>query len=104
MRSSARLRTRRSRGGHMTMQLRAIATDGAPKAIAPYSQAIAVGDFVYCAGQGAIDPATMANVTGDAKTETERTIDKLTAELAAAGSGLTHVGNTTPAPTDTADV
>src|SRR5258708_25694686 len=94
MRSSARLRTRRSRGGHMTMQLRAIATDGAPKAIRPYSQAIAVGDFVYCAGQGAIDPATMANVTCDVKTETERTIDTLTAVPASAGSDLAPVATT----------
>jgi 2-iminobutanoate/2-iminopropanoate deaminase len=85
------------------LQLRSIATDGAPKAIGPYSQAIAVGDFVYCAGQGAIDPATMENVTGDVKVETERTIDNLTAVLAAAGSDLAHVVKTTVFLTDMAD-
>src|SRR5258708_38585004 len=84
------------------MRLRTTATDGAPKAIGPYSQAIAVGAFVYCAGQGAIDPATMANVTGDVTTETERTIDNLTAGLAAAGSDLAHVVETTALRTDMA--
>ena len=37
------------------MKLRVIATDKAPKAIGPYSQAIAADQLVFCAGQGAID-------------------------------------------------
>ena len=40
------------------MTRRAIATDRAPAAIGPYSQAIVSGGFVFCAGTAGIDPAT----------------------------------------------
>ena len=36
-----------------------ISTDGAPKAIGTYSQAVKVGDTVYMSGQIGLDPATM---------------------------------------------
>ena len=80
----------------MTDTLEIIATDGAPKAIGPYSQAIAAGDLVFCAGQGALDPATGASVGGgDVRAETEQTLANLAAVLAAAGSDLAHVVKTT---------
>ena len=79
----------------MPTEMRAIATEGAPKAIGPYSQAIAAGELIFCAGQGAIDPATGENRRGDVATETERTLDNLAAVLAAAGSDLQHVVKTT---------
>ena len=41
-----------------------IQTDGAPAAIGPYSQAIAAGEFVFCAGQVGLDPATGQLVDG----------------------------------------
>src|SRR3979409_1225545 len=87
----------------MTTTLRTIATDGAPKAIGPYSQAIGVGDFIFCAGQGAIDPKSGENVSGDVRVETERTIDNIAAVLAAAGSDLGHVVKSTVFLTDMAD-
>lgn len=79
----------------MPTEMRTIATEGAPKAIGPYSQAIAAGELIFCAGQGAIDPATGENRRGDVATETERTLDNLAAVLAAAGSDLQHVVKTT---------
>ncbi len=80
----------------MSDTLEIIATDGAPKAIGPYSQAIAAGDLVFCAGQGALDPATGASVGGgDVRAETEQTLANLAAVLAAAGSDLAHVVKTT---------
>ena len=80
----------------MSSDLRVIATEGAPTAIGPYSQAIATGDLVFCAGQGALDPATGAAVGGgDVRAETERTLTNLAAVLAAAGSDLAHVVKTT---------
>ena len=80
----------------MTAPLEIIATEGAPKAIGPYSQAIAVGELVFCAGQGALDPATGTAVGGgDVRAETERTLANLAAVLAAAGSDLAHVVKTT---------
>jgi 2-iminobutanoate/2-iminopropanoate deaminase len=87
----------------MTTTLRTISTERAPKAIGPYSQAIAVGDFIFCAGQGAIDPASGENVKGDIRVETERTLDNLAAVLAAAGSDLSHVVKSTVFLVDLAD-
>ena len=88
----------------VTSELRTIATDDAPKAIGPYSQAIATGDLVFCAGQGALDPATGAAVGGgDVRAETERTLANLAAVLKAAGSDLAHVVKTTVFLIDMAD-
>jgi len=87
----------------MGISLRTIATDDAPKAIGPYSQAVAAGELIFCAGQGAIDAKTGENVTGDVRAETERTLDNLSAVLAAAGSDLGHVVKTTVFLTDIAD-
>jgi 2-iminobutanoate/2-iminopropanoate deaminase len=84
----------------MPTELRTIVTDGAPKAIGPYSQAIAAGELVFCAGQVALDPASGDSVTGDVKVQTERVLDNLSAVLAAAGSDLRHVVKTTVYLTD----
>ena len=84
----------------MTTTLETIATDGAPKAIGPYSQAVAAGDLVFCAGQVALEPASGASVTGDVRAQTERVLDNLSAVLLAAGSDLSHVVKTTVYLTD----
>jgi len=65
-----------------------IATDDAPKAIGPYSQAIRAGGFVFTSGQVALDPATQQVVAGDVAAQTDRVLKNLTAVLEAAGSGL----------------
>lgn len=87
----------------MPTELRTVATDKAPKAIGPYSQAIAAGDLVFCAGQGSIDAASGENRRGDVAEETERTLDNLAAVLVAAGSDLAHVVKTTVFLIDMAD-
>ena len=84
-------------------ELRTIATDGAPKAIGPYSQAIANGELIFSAGQLPLDPATGESVQGDVKAQTARVIDNLAAVLAAAGSDLAHVVKTTVFLTDMGD-
>ncbi len=85
------------------MDVRAISTDRAPKAIGPYSQAIAAGDLVFCAGQLGLDPATGEIVGGDIKLQTARILDNLAAVLEAAGSGLDRVTKTTVFLSDMAD-
>ena len=65
-----------------------IATDQAPKAIGPYSQAIRAAGLVFTSGQVAIDPATQQVVAGDVAAQTDRVLKNLTAVLAAAGSSL----------------
>src|SRR5262245_42061833 len=71
--------------------LQAVATDGAPKAAGPYSQAIKAGEFVYAAGQTGRDPATNKLVDGDITAQADRALKNLSAVLAAAGSGMDRV-------------
>jgi len=68
-----------------------ISTDGAPKAIGPYSQAIRAGGFLFTSGQVAIDPATQQVVAGDVGAQTDRVLKNLTAILEASGSSLEKV-------------
>ncbi|HET9152416.1 MAG TPA: RidA family protein [Gemmatimonadales bacterium] len=82
---------------------RIIATDRAPRAIGPYSQAIVQGGFLYSAGQIALDPDTMELVPGDVSAQTERVFANLKAVLAAAGLSLDHVVKTTVYLADMAD-
>ncbi len=70
---------------------RAIATEAAPAAIGPYSQAIVHAGIVYLSGQIALDPATGALVEGDAAAQTERIMANLAAVLEAAGSSFAEV-------------
>ncbi|MEW5717827.1 MAG: RidA family protein [Chloroflexota bacterium] len=77
------------------MERQVIHTDSAPKAIGPYSQAIRVGEFVFCAGQAALDPATGNLVSGGIEAETRRTLQNLAAVLDAAGTSLSRVVKTT---------
>jgi len=72
-----------------------IHTDQAPKALGPYSQAVAVGDFVFCSGQVGIDPAQGAITAADVAGQTHQVIRNLEAVLTAAGTTLSHVVKTT---------
>jgi 2-iminobutanoate/2-iminopropanoate deaminase len=72
-----------------------VATQHAPGAIGPYSQAIKANGFVYTAGQIAIDPATGNVVEGDVRKQTERVCENLKAILAAAGSDFGRAVKTT---------
>ncbi len=68
-----------------------IATDQAPAAIGPYSQAVRAGNTVYFSGQIPLDPATGALVRGDIRTQTRRVFDNLAAVAAAAGGSLAQI-------------
>jgi len=73
------------------MMRNVIATDKAPGAVGPYSQAVRTDELVFTAGQIPLDPATGSLVDGDIEDQTRRVLDNLTAVLEAAGSGLEHV-------------
>lgn len=62
-----------------------IASEGAPPAIGPYSQAIQVGDMLFLAGQVGLDPATRTLVEGGVEAQTRRAMDNLKAILEEAG-------------------
>ena len=77
------------------MEREVVATEQAPAAVGPYSQAVCAGELVYTAGQVAMDPASGKLVEGDIRVQTERVLRNLQAVLEAAGSSLGAVVKTT---------
>ena len=80
-----------------------IATEKAPKAIGPYSQAIVHGSIAYLSGQIPLDPATNLLIEGDIAAQTERVLENLKAVLEACGASLDSVLKTTVFLKDMAD-
>jgi 2-iminobutanoate/2-iminopropanoate deaminase len=85
------------------MSKTAVSTDGAPKAIGPYSQAVRAGDYLFTSGQVGLDPATGTMVPGGIEAETRRVLESLTAVLAAGGASWADVVRTTIYLTDLND-
>ena len=81
----------------------AIATDGAPDAIGPYSQAVRDGRLLFVSGQVALDPATGTLIDGDVTAQTDRVLRSAGAILLAAGAGFGDVVRTTVYLVDLAD-
>lgn len=79
-----------------------IATNAAPAAIGPYSQAIGAGGLVFTAGQVGFDPTTGELADGVAA-QADRALRNLSAILDAAGSSLERVVKTTVFLADMAD-
>lgn len=72
-----------------------VATENAPAAIGPYSQANIIGELVFTSGQIPIDPATGYIVEGGIEEQTAQVFRNLAEVLKAAGSGLDKVIKTT---------
>ena len=72
-----------------------LATDGAPKAIGPYSQAVVEGGFLFASGQIPLDPKSGELVSGGIEASTERVLDNMEAVLRSAGLGFSDVVKTT---------
>ena len=85
------------------MEREIISTEKAPKAVGPYSQAVRVGDFIFAAGQVAIDPAIGKLVEGNIAVQTRQVLKNLSAVLEAAGSSLAQAVKTTVFLTDMDD-
>ena len=75
--------------------LKKIATDKAPAAIGPYSQAIAAGDFLFASGQIPINPATDAVEAETIAEQTEQACKNMGEVLKEAGSSFDQVVKTT---------
>jgi 2-iminobutanoate/2-iminopropanoate deaminase len=82
---------------------RVIATSEAPTAVGPYSQAIASGDLLFCAGQIPLDPVTGELVGADVTTQTERVCQNIAGVLKANGFTFGNVVKTTVFLTDLAN-
>jgi 2-iminobutanoate/2-iminopropanoate deaminase len=76
------------------MNRRAIASDQAPEALGPYSQAIVAGNLVFCSGMAGIDPAS-GEVAEGIEAQTEQALVNLSAVLSAAGCSMDDVAKTT---------
>lgn len=87
----------------MSDVLREIRSAAAPAPVGPYSQAIEVGGFVFCAGQIPLDPKTGRLVDGTVEAHAERVLANLSAVLEAAGTSLARVVKTTVFLADLAD-
>ncbi len=72
----------------------AIASDQAPAALGPYSQAIVAGGFVFCSGTAGIDPSTGVACDG-ITAQTEQALRNLSAILQAAGASMADLVKTT---------
>lgn len=77
------------------MNKETVATENAPGAIGPYSQAVKAGGMVYCSGQIPIDPATGNFVSDVVGEQTEQVLKNLSEVLKAAGTTLDDVVKTT---------
>ncbi|MDX1624511.1 MAG: Rid family detoxifying hydrolase [Gemmatimonadota bacterium] len=86
----------------MTEHRQEIATDGAPRAIGPYSQGVSVGRWVFTAGQLGADPET-GELEDTIEKQTQRALDNIEAILAERGGDWAHVVKTTVFLNDLAD-
>ena len=82
--------------------MKSIATDHAPAAIGPYSQAMQVGDLLYTSGQIALTPAGEM-VDGDIHDQAHQVLKNLGEVLVAAGTTFDQVIKTTIFLTDMED-
>jgi len=76
------------------MNKKEIISQQAPAAIGPYSQAIMVGDLLFCSGVLGIDPTTNT-LTPNISEQTTQVLHNMQAILAAAGLSLSNVVKTT---------
>lgn len=83
--------------------MRFLHTDSAPKAIGPYSQAVAVDGWLYTSGQVAIDPATGELVPGGFEDQARQVFANLREVLASAGCTFSDVVKATVYVADMAD-
>jgi 2-iminobutanoate/2-iminopropanoate deaminase len=77
-----------------------VATEKAPKAIGPYSQAVVSGGFAFLSGQIPLDPASGQIIEGGVAAQTERVLENLKGVLEACGGTLESVVKTTVFLTD----
>ncbi len=80
-----------------------IATDKAPGAIGPYSQAVSANGMLFISGQLPIDPATGKMVEGDVGSKTRQIVKNIKEIIAQAGGSIEQVVKTTIFLTDLAD-
>jgi len=71
-----------------------VKTKKAPAPIGPYSQGIKVGDLLFIAGQGGLDPQTGELCDGIVE-QTQRTLKNIKAIIEEAGGSMSNIVKTT---------
>ena len=87
----------------MPLEKKVIVPEGGAPPLAPYSPGIGVGDFVFTAGQVALDPDTGKLIDGDVQAETRQAMENLGKVLEAGGASFDTVVKTTVFMTDMND-
>lgn len=77
------------------MAIKVIATEKAPGAVGPYSQAIQAGDFLFASGQIPLDPVKGRITAGTIEGQTEQSLKNVGAILEGAGLSYDNVVKTT---------
>jgi 2-iminobutanoate/2-iminopropanoate deaminase len=77
------------------MKRQIVATPAAPNAIGPYSQAVWAGNYLFCAGQIPLDPATGNMVAGGIAEQTTRVLENIKGLLSSQGLSFGNVVKTT---------
>ncbi len=68
-----------------------IYTNEAPEPVGPYSQAVLVGNTMYCSGQIAIDPATGQLIEGNVTKQTHLCLKNIKNVLKVSKMGITNI-------------
>lgn len=79
----------------MSQQKKKIESPDAPSAIGPYSQAIQMGNHLFCSGQIAFDPKSGQMVEADIRKQTRQVLANLNQVLKKAGTSPAHILKTT---------
>lgn len=72
-----------------------VRSDNAPAPVGPYSQAVKVGDLLFCSGQIAIDPKANQMLEADVQTQAKQVMENIGAVLGAAGGHYRDICKTT---------
>lgn len=87
----------------MAVSKTVVLTDNAPAPVGPYSQAIRLGDFLFCSGQVAIDPKTNEVFKGSVSEQAQLVMKNIEAVLKTQNMGFSNVVKTTIFLTDMND-
>jgi 2-iminobutanoate/2-iminopropanoate deaminase len=82
------------------MEKKIIVTPDAPLPIGPYSQAVMIGNTLYCSGQIPLDAATGNLINDSIEAETKKAMENVGQLLKAAGMDYSHIVKTSIFITD----
>ena len=92
-----------NQGVLMDLERKIIFTDKAPPAVGPYSQAVRIGDWIFCSGQVALTTDGTFDESMGVAQQARQALNNVSVVLEKAGSSLGQVVKTTVFLTDMGD-